>query len=70
MGRTICPGPGNAENCENPGCRHGGCQGRQPRKLAQIVCRIGFKESCPFQSCGLAQECMAPTPANDNEPPA
>lgn len=32
MARTQCPGPENASECENPGCRHGGCQGRVPVK--------------------------------------
>jgi hypothetical protein len=27
----ICPGI--AVDCDNPGCRHGGCQGRPPRRL-------------------------------------
>ena len=27
----ICPGI--AVDCDNPGCRHGGCQGRPPQPL-------------------------------------
>jgi hypothetical protein len=27
----ICPGI--AVDCDNPGCRHGGCQGRPPLRL-------------------------------------
>jgi hypothetical protein len=26
----ICPGV--AHDCDNPGCRHGGCQGRPPQR--------------------------------------
>jgi len=28
--RTICPGPGRADECEHRACRYGGCQGRPP----------------------------------------
>jgi hypothetical protein len=27
----ICPG--SDLDCDNPGCRHGGCQGRPPQRL-------------------------------------
>jgi hypothetical protein len=30
---VICPGI--AMDCDNPGCRHGGCQGRPPQRLRQ-----------------------------------
>jgi hypothetical protein len=29
----ICPGI--AQDCDNPGCRHGGCQGRPPQRSPQ-----------------------------------
>ena len=34
----ICPG--NAVDCDNPGCRHGGCQGRPPQRLRATAATI------------------------------
>ena len=31
----LCPGI--AVECDNPGCRHGGCQGRLPIRNSQIM---------------------------------
>ena len=31
----ICPGV--AHDCDNPGCRHGGCQGRPPQRPQQTI---------------------------------
>jgi len=31
----ICPGV--AHDCDNPGCRHGGCQGRPPQPPRQAM---------------------------------
>lgn len=36
--------------------------------LADVVCRLGWTKGCPYMSCERARCCMAPTPANDNEP--
>ncbi|HTV89703.1 MAG TPA: hypothetical protein VME41_11865 [Stellaceae bacterium] len=35
----ICPG--NNNDCDNPGCRHGGCQGRKPElPLFRVATKI------------------------------
>jgi hypothetical protein len=31
----LCPGI--AHDCDNPGCRHGGCQGRPPQRPRQTI---------------------------------
>jgi hypothetical protein len=31
----ICPGV--AQDCDNPGCRHGGCQGRPPQRPRSAI---------------------------------
>jgi hypothetical protein len=31
----ICPGV--AHDCDNPGCRHGGCQGRPPQRPREAI---------------------------------
>jgi hypothetical protein len=31
----ICPG--SDVDCDNPGCRHGGCQGRPPQRLRGVA---------------------------------
>lgn len=28
----TCPGPENADRCDNRACRYGGCQGRMPNR--------------------------------------
>lgn len=36
----ICPG--SSGDCDNPGCRHGGCQGRKPElPLFRLATTIG-----------------------------
>jgi len=37
-GIMICPGI--AVDCDNPGCRHGGCQGRPPQPLRVTAAKL------------------------------
>jgi hypothetical protein len=34
----LCPG--SDLDCDNPGCRHGGCQGRPPQRLRATASTI------------------------------
>jgi hypothetical protein len=42
--------PGIAVDCDNPGCRHGGCQGRPPQRLraaAAVIEVIASRATAP-----------------------
>ena len=53
----ICPGV--AHDCDNPGCRHGGCQGRPPPRPREGIALpeanrfAGSREAAP---AGIAFE--------------
>lgn len=58
--------------CQPSGHRYEAANDNEP--LPKIDCRLGpwRMGRCPYPSCEIAGECMAPTspysPANDNEP--
>jgi hypothetical protein len=70
----ICPG--SDIDCDNPGCRHGGCQGRKPQrpllKLMRIAAEpVGIDSG---KGAGLADRYLAevgsPRPHRIREPVA
>ena len=60
----ICPGI--AVDCDNPGCRHGGCQGRPPQPLRVTAAKLQvISQTTATQSpvLGLPVVAVQPTPA-------
>jgi hypothetical protein len=70
----ICPG--SDFDCDNPGCRHGGCQGRKPeRPLLKLMSIAPEPVGMDAEKCaGLAERYLAEvgsrTPQRTREPVA
>jgi hypothetical protein len=61
----LCPGTSN--DCDNPGCRHGGCQGRKPElplfrrpaSNAAATLRVKWQEPRPLRRMPEEREPIA-----------